>query len=79
MADYRALTLERKSRPDELSRTETMPTPSRVTASKKQKRRESAERRREASSLANKVKKAEALVDRLTLEGTSKNSRFDRG
>ena len=68
MADYRALTLERKSRPDELSRTETMPTPSRVTASKKQKRRESAERRREASSLANKVKKAEALVDRLTLE-----------
>ena len=49
MADYRALTLERKSRPDE-------------------KRRESAERRREASSLANKVKKAEALVDRLTLE-----------
>ncbi len=68
MADYRALTLERKSRPDESSRTEAMPTPSRVTTNKKEKRRRSAERRRDASSLTNKVKKAEALVDRLTLE-----------
>ena len=68
MADYRGLTLERKSRPDESSRTEAMPTPSRIMTNKKEKRRESAERRRNASSLTNKVKKAEALVDRLTLE-----------
>ena len=68
MEDYRALTLERKSRPDESSRTEAIPTPSRVKTTRKEKRRESAEQRRDASALANKVKKAEALVDRLTLE-----------
>jgi len=69
MADYRALTLDRKVRSVvDGPKVEAKPMPGGASSSKKEKRRESAERRRDSSALTKKVKKAEALVERLNLE-----------
>ena len=68
MADYRAFTLDRKIRPDDDVSTARAPAEREKSSSKKKKRQISAERRKVSAALAKRVKKAEALVDRLTLE-----------
>ena len=69
MADYRALTLDRKARSVvDGPKGEATPMPGGTSSSKKEKRRVSAERRRDSSALTKKVKKAESLVERLILE-----------
>ena len=67
MADYRALTLDRKLRSDDAS-TSSVSVVREASSSKKEKRQISAERRKDSSALSKRVKKAEALVERLTRE-----------
>ena len=67
MSDYRAITLDRKTHPDDLP-TNRAAGNRRKNSNKKRKRQISAERRKDSSALTKRVKKAEALLDRLTLE-----------
>ena len=67
MADYRALTLDRKLRSDDTS-TSSVSAVREASSSKKEKRRISAERRKDSSALSKRVKKAESLVEQLTQE-----------
>ena len=67
MADYRALTLDRKLRSDDTS-TSSVSAVREASSSKKEKRRISAERRKDSSALSERVKKAESLVEQLTQE-----------
>lgn len=69
MADYRTLTLDRKARSVvDGSKGEASPILAGKSLNKKEKRRVSAQRRRNSSALTKKVKRAESLVERLILE-----------